>query len=123
MKTIRFNEQDSLKEFCQAAISTRLGDISPLPDKLVDHIRHIYRDFIVAYLNMLRQKENKPDGWYPQKWSIDPELADEMRHFFSDYQHITRQFYTLNAQMDRLAAIDEDRQPNLYRHTIEEILR
>lgn len=116
-------EQDTLKAFCQAAIATRLGDISSLPDKLVDHIRHIYRDFIVAYLNMLRQKENKPDSWYPQKWSIDPELADEMRHFFSDYQHITRHYYRLNAQMDQLAGIDKDRQPNLYRHTIEEILR
>ena len=116
------NEKDPPDAFCRAAIEARLGDISNLPDSLVDHISRIYSKFIGAYLNMLRQKEHKPADWYPEKWSVDPELADEMRHFFSDYQHITRQFYTLNAKMDRLTGIDKDRQPNLYRHTIEDIL-
>lgn len=122
MKT-HSEQSEPLETLCQAVIGSRLGDISNQPHELVKHIRRIYREFIAAYLNVLRQRENKPHDWYPQKWSLDPELADEMRHFFSDYQHITRKFYTLNAKMDRLAGIDKDRQLSLYRHTIEDILR
>ena len=44
-----------------------------------------------------------------------------MRHFFSDYQNITRDFFRLNARMSRLAEIDEVGQPNLYRHAVDEI--
>ena len=78
----RLGKQNTLEAFYQAVIRSRLGDISTLPEKLVDHISRIYREFIAAYLNLLRQEENKPDGWYPQEWSINPELVDEMRHFF-----------------------------------------
>jgi hypothetical protein len=116
-------KKETLDAFCRNAIKDQVGDMATLPDKLADHIRRIYREFIAAYLNMLRQKENKPDSWYPPNWSIDLELADEMRHFFSDYQHITRNFFILNAKLDRLAAIDKDRQPNLYQDVVEDILQ
>lgn len=54
----------------------------------------------------------------------DPGLTDEMRHFFSDYQHITRQFYKLNQKMDQLQEIDKDHQAKLYHHhQIDEILK
>jgi hypothetical protein len=43
-------------------------------------------------------------------------------YFFSDYQGITREFFILNAKMDRLKNIDKQRQPNLYRHAVDDIL-
>jgi len=46
-----------------------------------------------------------------------------MRHFFSDYQHITNEFYKLNQMMDRLQEIDKDNQVKLYQHQIDEILK
>jgi hypothetical protein len=72
---------------------------------------------------MMRQKENKPTDWTPENLVIESELTDGMRHFFSDYQHIAREFSLLNQEMDRLLKIDKESQPHLFRHMIEEILQ
>ena len=112
----------TLEKLCNIAIEQRLGDISGLPKELVAHIRNVYRDFITGYLNLLRQREKKPADWTPESLSIDAELTDGMRHFFSDYQHITRAFYRLNRKMDRLREIDKDNQVTLYQHMIDDIL-
>ena len=117
------NQDNDLEKLCSVAIEQRLGDISGLPKDLVEHVLNSYRRFIASYLNMLRQKENKPANWTPETLSIDTELADGMRHFFSDYQHITREFYRLNQKMDRLQEIDKDSQLKLYQHAIDDILK
>ena len=117
------NNQDSaIEKLCNQAIERRFGDISGLPEKLVEYVWLVYREFISSYLNILRQSENKPADWTPETLSIEPELTDGMRHFFSDYQHIAREFNRLNLKMDRLQEIDKDSQGNLYQHTIENIL-
>ena len=113
----------TLEKFCNAAIDRRLGDISGLPLELVTYIKKVYHEFIAGYLNMLRQRENKPADWSPKTLLIDSELADGMRHFFSDYQHITREFNRLNQKMDRLLDMDKSKQSNLYQHTIDDILQ
>jgi hypothetical protein len=111
-----------LEKLCNTAIEQRLGDISGLPKDLTDYVRKIYRDFISGYLNMLRQRDKRPADWMPDSFSIDAELVDEMRHFFSDYQHITRAFYRLNRKMDRLREIDKESQFTLYQHMVDDIL-
>ena len=111
-----------IRRFCETIIAKRLGDISTLPNRLVKHVTHVYGEFIAAYLNVLRQKEGKPRDWFPESLSIDPALGDEMRHFFSDYQHINKAFFTLKRQMDELHEIDRDQQPNLYEHIVASIL-
>jgi hypothetical protein len=120
--TQTFHPGNTLEKFCNIAIEQRLGDISGLPKELVAYIEKVYRDFIAGYLNMLRQRENKPADWTPETLSIDAELTNEMRHFFSDYQHITRAFYRLNRKMERLQEIDKDSQHSLYQHMIDDIL-
>ena len=117
------NPESALEKLCNAAIERRLGDLSGLPKELGEHIVKVYREFISSYLNMLRQKENKPTDWTPETLSIEPELTDGMRHFFSDYQHIAKEFNRLNQKMDRLQQIDKDKQLNLYQHTIDDILK
>ena len=117
------NNQDSaIEKLCNQAIERRFGDISGLPEKLVEYVWLVYREFISSYLNILRQSEKKPADWVPETLFIDAELTDDMRHFFSDYQHIAREFNRLNLKMDRLQEIDKDSQGNLYQHTIENIL-
>ena len=116
------HRDSALEKLCKTAIAQRLGDVSGLPQDLKEYVLKIYRKFIASYLNTLRQSEKKPADWMPETLSIDEELADGMRHFFSDYQHIARAFYTLNQKMDRLQQIDKDSQPNLYRHTIDDIM-
>ena len=112
-----------LERFCKDSIERRLGDISGLPKDLIAYVWKVYRDFIAGYLNMLRQRENKPASWTPETLFIDSELADEMQHFFSDYQHITKAFYRLKRKMDQLREIDKDKQFNLYQNMIDDILR
>ena len=111
-----------MEKLFKEAIKKHLGDISTLPVELTDYVKQVYRDFITVYLNALRQKKNKPSDWFPQIWSIDLKLADDMRHFFSDSQHVTKEFFILNTKIDRLVEIDKESQPNLYRHAIGEIL-
>jgi len=117
------NPDSALEKLCNAAIERRLGDLSGLPKELDAYVVKVYREFISSYLNMLRQSENKPTDWTPETLSIEPELTDGMRHFFSDYQHIAREFNRLNQKMDRLQQIDKDKQLNLYQHTIDDILK
>ncbi len=117
------NPDSALEKLCNAAIERRLGDLSGLPKELDAYVVKVYREFISSYLNMLRQSENKPTDWTPETLSIEPELTDGMRHFFSDYQHIAREFNRLNLKMDRLQEIDKDSQGNLYQHTIDDILK
>jgi hypothetical protein len=100
----------------------KMGDISDLPPELVKVISHIYGEFIASYLNVLRQKERKPPDWFPESISIDPVLVDDMRHFFSDYQHITNAFLNLNKQIDELRKIDKNKAPNLFEHMVARIL-
>ena len=120
----QLNHRDSpLEKLCNTAIEQRLGDISRLPNELVAYVRNVYREFISGYLNLLRQRENKPPDWTPETLLIDAELTNEMRHFFSDYQHITQAFYRLNRKMDQLQDIDQDSRPTLYQHTIDDYLR
>ena len=116
------NENMQVDRVCQAIISQRLGEISDLPEALTKFIYRTYREFITSYLNVLRQKEGKARDWFPESLSIYAELVDDMRHFFSDHQHITRAFLTLNKQMDALREINKEKQPKLYEHTIASIL-
>jgi len=116
------NQNSALEILCNAAIERRLGDISELPQELVAVVFKVYREFISSYLNILRQRDNRPLDWTPETLFIESELTDGMRHFFSDYQHITREFNRLNQKIDRLQQIDKDNQLNLYQHTIEDIL-
>jgi hypothetical protein len=111
-----------IHSLCEAIIAERLGDISDLPAKLAKAVFHIYHEFIAGYLNVLRQKEGEPPDWFPELFTIDPAWVDDMRHFFSDYQHITNAFLTLNKQIDELRGIDKHKQPNLFEDKVNRIL-
>jgi len=105
-----------------AALIGRMGDISAWPVNFTSAVLRVYQQFIEAYLNILRQQEHKPPDWFPRSLSIDPELADGMRHFYSDCQHITRKFYQLNQKLDRLREAHNDHQSKLYRDGMNEII-
>jgi hypothetical protein len=104
-----------------AALIRHMGDVTAWPEKFTAAVLVVYRQFIEAYLNMLRQQENKPLDWFPQYLTIDSELADGMRYFYSDYQHITRKFFKLNQKLDRLREVHNDKQSKLFQDRIDEI--
>ncbi len=121
--TATINSASTLEILCRSAIEQNLGDLSELPNELVDCVFRVYREFVTGYLNVLRQNENRSADWMPAEIRIDAGLTDQMRHFFSDYQHITRKFYKLNQDINRLKAMDKDRHIDLYQFTIDEILQ
>ena len=117
------NNQDlALDILCRTAVEENLGDISDLPGQLVNCVFNVYREFLMCYLNILRQNENRPADWIPATVSIDAGLTDQMRHFFSDYQHITKKFYKLNQDMEHLRELDKNSHFKLYQFTIDKIL-
>ena len=116
-------QDNAIEKLCAHVIKQQLGDISGLPENLKKYVNRVYREFVSSYLNILRQSEGKPADWIPETLLIDPELTDGMRHFYSDYQHITKKFYRLNQKLDRLQQTDKDRQLNLYQNIIDDILQ
>lgn len=120
MQKSKFDDQ--LMQICRDELANKTGDISYLPPKLIKHALHVYREFISGYLNILRQKEGKPSDWFPDALAIDFSIVDDMRHFFSDYQHITKEFLSLGERMDELLKIDKEKQPKLYQHKVDQIL-
>jgi len=115
-------QEGALQQLCRTVIEQKLGNLSGLPQELADCVFHIYREFMIGYLNMLRQQDNRPEDWIPETVRIDSDLTDQMRHFFSDYQHITREFYRLNQKMEQLQETGKERHLNLYRDMIDNIL-
>ncbi len=111
-----------IDQLCKTLISETWGDGDNFPEELNSWANQIFREFIVGYLNFLRQNEAKSSDWFPKRLVIDWDLVDDMRHFFSDYQHITNSFLTLKRQMRELQAIDKHQQPHAYQHMITDIL-
>ena len=111
-----------IDQLCKNLIAETWGDRDDFPEELSSRADHICREFIVAYLNFLRQKEAGSPDWFPETLVIDWDLVDDMRHFFSDYQHITKSFLTLKRQLKMLQDIDKDKQPNAYQYMITDIL-
>ena len=122
MGTIK-TQNNTVDKLCDTLIEKTLGDISIFPQELVDCINDVYRDFMIGYLNILRQKENKSADWVPAAVSIDSDLTGQMRHFFSDYQHVTGKFYKLNLEVKQLQAMDRDSHPKLYQHAVDRFLK
>ena len=106
-----------IHQLCRTLIAEMWGDRQDFPHPLDQYADRICREFIAGYLIFLRQKESKSPDWFPETLVIDWDLVDDMRHFFSDYQHITQSFLTLKRQLKSLRDID-----NAYQHMIDDIL-
>ena len=111
-----------IDQLCKMLIAETWGASNEFPEELFSYADHICREFIIGYLNFLRQKEAKSSDWIPETLVIDWDLVDDMRHFFSDYQHITKSFLTLKRQLKKLQDIDKDRQQHVYQQMIADIL-
>jgi hypothetical protein len=49
-------------------------------------------------------------------------MVEDMLHFFSDYQHLTRTFKRLNREVKILLALDRHREPHRYDEWVENIV-
>ena len=112
----------SMQQLIESAIKSEIGDIDQLPHSVAARIRDVYGEFIPVYTEMIRIRENQHRDWRPAILPIDPDMVENMLHFFSDYQHLTRAFKRLNREVKTLMAMDRHREPLRYDEWAENIV-
>jgi hypothetical protein len=112
----------SMQQLIESAIKSEIGDIDQLPHSVAARVRDVYGEFIPVYTEMIRIRENQHRDWRPAILPIDPDMVEDMLHFFSDYQHLTRAFKRLNREVKILMAMDRNREPHRYDEWAENIV-
>jgi hypothetical protein len=112
----------SMQQLIESAIKSEIGDIDRLPHSVAARVRDVYGEFIPVYTEMIRIRENQHRDWRPAILPIDPDMVEDMLHFFSDYQHLTRAFKRLNREVKILMAMDRNREPHRYDEWAENIV-
>ena len=115
------NNQNLLRVI-ETAIASTLGSIDTLPDNVVVKLREVYREFIPAYLEMIRIRDNRPKKWQPDTLVIESDVVDGMGHFYSDYQHVARRFQEINRQAKQLMALNREDDVHRYDALVEQII-
>jgi hypothetical protein len=115
-------EGQSMQQLIESAIKSEIGDIDQLPHSVAARVRDVYGEFIPVYTEMIRIRENQHRDWRPEILPIDPDMVENMLHFFSDYQHLTRAFKRLNREVKILLALDRHSEPHRYNELAESIV-
>lgn len=111
-----------MQQLIEGAIKSEIGDIDQLPHSVADRVRDVYGEFIPVYTEMIRIRENQHRDWRPAILPIDPDMVEDMLHFFSDYQHLTRAFKRLNREVKTLMAMDRQSEPHRFDEWVENIV-
>lgn len=111
-----------MQQLIESAINSEIGDIDQLPHSVAARVREVYGEFMPVYTEMIRIRENQHRDWRPAILPIDPDMVEDMLHFFSDYQHLTRAFKRLNREVKTLMAMDSHREPHRYDEWAENIV-
>lgn len=115
-------KEDHIQKLIEGAIQSEIGDIDRLPHHIAARIRDVYGKFIPIYLEMIRIRENHPRDWRPGVLPLEPDMLEDMLHFFSDHQHITRAFMRLNRRVQLLATLDPEKDSRRYTEVVESIV-
>jgi len=115
-------EGQTMQQLIESAIKSEIGDIDQLPHSVAARVRDVYGEFIPVYTEMIRIRENQHRDWRPEILPIDPDMVENMLHFFSDYQHLTRAFKRLNREVKILLALDRHSEPHRYDELAESIV-
>ena len=121
-KKSRTTREQSMQQLIDSAIISEIGDIDQLPHSVAARVRDVYGEFIPVYTEMIRIRENQDRGWRPAILPIDPDMVEDMLHFFSDYQHLTRAFKRLNREVKILLALDRHIESRRYDEWAENIV-
>jgi hypothetical protein len=113
---------ERLRKLAEAAINDKLGPLDDLPPAVRKRVKEVYRAFVQAYVEIIRMKDGRGRDWLPESIIIDPEVTEDMRHFFSDYQHLTNDFLWTNAKIESIRSIDKEVTPGLYEERVNAVL-
>ena len=111
-----------MQQIIERAIKSEIGNIDQLPDAVAARVRDVYGEFMPVYTEMIRIKGNQHRDQQPAMLPIDPDMVEDMLHFFSDYQHLTRAFKRLNREVKTLLALDRHSEPHRYDELAESIV-
>ena len=114
--------EPSMQRLIKNIINSAFGPTEQLPLEVLNRIQEVYTRFIPAYVEIIRIKENLPSSWQPERLSIDAEIVEDMMHFFSDYQHIARDFKTVNDRVNALLRLDRQKNPKQYDEWLDHIV-
>ena len=109
-------------QIIESAIKSEIGDIDQLPHAVAARVRDVYANFMPVYTEMIRIRGNQHRDRRPAILPIDPDIMEDMLHFFSDYQHLTRAFKKLNREVKNLLALDRQSEPHRYDELAESIV-
>ena len=111
-----------MQQLIESAIKSEIGDIDQLPHAVAARVRDVYGEFMPLYTEMIRIKGNQDRDRRPAILPIDLDVVEDMLHFFSDYQHLTRAFKRLNRKVKTLLAMDRHSEPHRYDELAEDIV-
>ena len=111
-----------MQQLIERAIKSEIGNIDQLPDAVSARVRDVYGEFMPVYTEMIRIKGNQHRDRRPAILPIDPDMVEDMLHFFSDYQHLTRAFKRLNREVKTLLSLDRHSEPHRYDELAESIV-
>ena len=111
-----------MQQLIERAIKSEIGNIDQLPDAVAARVRDVYGEFMPVYTEMIRIKGNQHGDRRPAILPIDPDMVEDMLHFFSDYQHLTRAFKRLNREVKTLLSLDRHSEPHRYDELAESIV-
>ena len=122
VEKVTASDVQHIERLIRNAIHSEIGTIDELPRSVIERILAVYSEFIPVYTEMVRIKDNHPRGWHPDEISIDPDTVEDMLHFFSDYQHITKEFNRLNHQVKTLMMLDRNSERHRYDEWVKKIV-
>ena len=110
-----------LDKMTSSLLEQRLGRLEHYPPAVIERATQVYRPFLKAYVEIIRLKGQHAIDEQAPDIRIDDSVVDEMRHFFSDYQHLTRAYIRMDHLIARLAEIDRDLESHLFQQIVDEI--
>ena len=111
-----------MQQLIERAIKSEIGNIDQLPDAVAARVRDVYGEFMPVYTEMIRIKGHQHRDRRPAILPLDYDMVEDMQHFFSDYQHLTRAFKRLNREVKTLLALDKQSEPHRYDELAESIV-
>ena len=103
-------------------LEQKLGRLEQYPSSVIERAIQVYRPFLIAYLDIAQLQDSPTIAEQAPDFRIDKAVVDEMRHFFSDYQHLTREYIRMDNLIGRLAQTNRQIQPQRYRQVVDQIL-
>ena len=116
-------EPNNDREWIELTMRSDIGSLKHLPRQLQHKVLDAYIVVGTAYLGWRRIQEGKESDWIPEETRFNAELLHELRHFFSDYQHIVQSLERVRRLVKLLEQVDARSEPEHYNRLLSALAR